>query len=334
MKRTIAELTERYDKLGIDLVPTLGTDPQAWTAIDRLTGEVEDFREREANTIRWHEGHHTAADRMFYFVVYFGSRLELRDHRIRYLAAQGKTIGETASALGIGWTTIAHHRQRLRLPHQEPRGARQAFEEKSRPGSTKPRAPSPTRLAVARLLDEMKKPGEIARELGISTQRVHQIRVELGVPARREVSARRQRLVTLVNEGIIDAATLARCLRVSTFVVRADARVLGLPVLTAREIQAQRRAAVAVMAGQGVTMRDMADRWGCSRTTIETDCHVLNIRQKRDRWNKGMVQARCGCVRELMDQGLGRVQIAERLSLQLHTVDRDLKAVRAESKSA
>ena len=118
MQNTIAQLIPRFARLGFALTPVPNTVPQTWIARDLLTGEVEDFSHKgdDPCTVRaWLYGWHPV------FAV---------DERIRVLSKQGKTIGETADLLAMGWDTVSHHRRRLGLPTNEPKGSRQAWREK------------------------------------------------------------------------------------------------------------------------------------------------------------------------------------------------------------
>lgn len=134
MRYTIARLIPRFDKVGFDLVLAGDTEPQAWTVRDRLTGEIEDFGGPAPNG--WGDSLHAVRCHLYMT----GSRARVIDHRIQWLFEQGKTIGETADMLSLCWDAVFRHRRRLRLPHTEPRGARQAWL-KERKGET-PKIPS------------------------------------------------------------------------------------------------------------------------------------------------------------------------------------------------
>jgi len=244
MKRTIPQLIPRFARLGLYLAPVPNTDPQAWTARDKFTGEVEDFGGPAPNgsgddlaTIRRH--------------LHRQKPIPLREHRVRTLAGQGKNIPETAGILGVHWATVANLRKRHHLPCIEPRGAKTAWTEghpfTGEPKSRARTTPStPASLEAERLLREGMMPTvDIARRVNVSRQRVCQIRDRLGLPHWTLYGARRQQLAELVAAGVLDMQTLAGRLGCTVGQVRADAKTLGLTIETSRTRAAKRRALLA-----------------------------------------------------------------------------------------
>ena len=81
------------------------------------------------------------------------------------------------------------------------------------------------RQALIELNAEGLDGGAIGRALGISRQRVHQLRKELGLAS--PIDARRRRVAQLIHEGQ-SCAQIARLLQVSLDNITNDARQLGM----------------------------------------------------------------------------------------------------------
>ena len=216
-----------------DLIPALAAAHFEVTRLPSSSEHVWSVRDTVTGEIRTH-----ADGSKIYFMMKSwlprGREQEcLRGHRVRFLHAQGKTVAETADAMGLSWKAVSIVRHRLRLLRHEPKGSMKAWfaaqplplparraavaamiedglphrqiadvlnipvgtvegdivaNRKNRMRIPKPiaikvvkpkRMPSLAKAEAERLLAEGMKPAEIARRVGLSCQRVCQIRTKM-----------------------------------------------------------------------------------------------------------------------------------------------------------
>lgn len=316
MNRTIAQLIPRFAKIGLELTPVPDTTPQRWTVRDPLTAEVEDFGGGPPGGY----GDDLATIRIHLYRSH--SPMQLRETRVHVLFEQGKSMAQTAEILGCTPTTVTTYRRKLRLPSKDPRGPR-----KPRAGRVQS---TPASVEAERLLRAAHTPAAaIARQVGLSRQRVCQIRDALGLPGWTRLGARRQQLRELVAQGIVDQRALVERLGCLDSQLREDARAEGLAIENEHTRAAARRAKVAQLSQAGEPAHAIADRLHVPVAVIVSDRSLLGLAAKRHRIGHKLVQARRVCVAELAERGLSQRAIRERLGIAQAVVSADLKVLRA-----
>lgn len=216
-----------------------------------------------------------------------------RRQRVAALHAQGLTTAAIADELSVHARTIREDLRALALePHRAPRVM-----------PPRPAAPHPAiearKLRIAALAAEGRTADEISADVRLSAKAVRAISRHMGVAIAkrpkvfREAAAKREEVRLLVAQGRTQAE-ICKALGMAANTLRAHLNRLGISAFDvptgrardgaradiARRRQAvdDRRAQLAALAGEGLSVADIAARVGVHERTVRRDLRTLGVK--------------------------------------------------------